>query len=78
MLDDTSRKVLTVMWNVYRNEPSRIDIANICKKSQRSEDQVKGAINSLVKEEFVLWERRTNTFRVIYSREEAKQTKFLG
>lgn len=72
MLGDDARKILTVMWNTYRNDPSRIDLAYICLKSQRTVDQVKDAINLLVKEEYVLWDKGANTFRVIYSRESSK------
>jgi predicted transcriptional regulator len=72
VLDDTARKVLTVMWNVYRNDPSGIDTKYISQRSQRTEEQVKSAINHLVTEGFVLWDRKDNTFRVLYNREDAK------
>ncbi|WP_054029026.1 hypothetical protein [Bacillus sp. FJAT-28004] len=72
MLDDTARKVLTVLFNVYRYNPSNIDILYISQRSLRTEDQVKDAINELVKEGFVFWDRKENTFKVLYSREEAK------
>lgn len=78
MLDDAARKVLTVMWNVYRNDPSKIDIADLSKKTQRSEAQIKEAINHLVKEDYVLWDKESNTFRVLYSREDSKPVKWRG
>lgn len=78
MLGDDARKILTVMWNTYRNDPSKIDLSYICQKSQRTIDQVKDAINLLVKEEYVLWDREANTFRVIYSREDSKPVKLQG
>ncbi|WP_028611090.1 hypothetical protein [Paenibacillus harenae] len=68
MLDDTTRKVLTVLWNTYRNEPCRIDISYISQRSQRKEEQVKEAVNQLVKEGFVLWDRKENSFRVMTNR----------
>lgn len=72
MLDDRARKVLTVLFNVYRNNPSSIDILYISQRSLRTEDQVKEAINELVKEGFIFWDRNENTFKVLYSRAEAK------
>ncbi|WP_054029202.1 hypothetical protein [Bacillus sp. FJAT-28004] len=72
MLDDTARKVLTVLFNVYRNNPSSIDILYISQLSLRTVDQVKDAINELVKEGFVLWDRKANAFKVLYNREAAK------
>lgn len=72
MLDDNARKVLTVLWNTNRNDPSKLDMPYLCQKSQRSEVQIKEAINNLVKEGYVLWDRATNTFRVLYSREKEK------
>lgn len=78
MLDDAARKVLTVMWNLYRNDPSIIVIADLCKKTQRNESQIKEAINHLVKEDYVLWDKQSNTFRVLYNREEAKPAKWRG
>lgn len=78
MLDDAARKILTVMWNTYRNEPSKIDLPYLCQKSQRTEAQVKEAINLLVKEAYVIWDKAANTFRVIYNREEAKPATWRG
>ncbi|MGO4696609.1 hypothetical protein AB4Z50_20220 [Paenibacillus sp. 2TAB26] len=78
MLDDAARKVLTVMWNVYRNDPSIIDVYYLSQKAQRTEEQVKDAINELVKEGFVLWDRKANTFKVLYNREAAKPVMSRG
>lgn len=78
MLDDTTRKVLTVLWNTYRNEPCEIDIEYISQRSQRTSDQVKASINSLVKDEYVLWDRKENSFRVMYNRAESKLTQWRG
>lgn len=78
MLDDTARKVLTVLWNVYRDKPSIIDIAYISQRAQRTDDQVKEAINELIKEEFVFWDRKANLFKVLYSREAAKPVLYRG
>lgn len=78
MLDDAARKVLTVMWNVYRNDSSIIDIDYLSQKTQRTEGQVKDAINILVKEGFVLWDRKANTFKVLYNREAAKSVMPRG
>ncbi len=72
MLDDVTRKILTVMWNINRDELSTIDVGYISHRSQRTEQQVKAAINELVKEGFVLWDRQTNMFKVLYSREDLK------
>lgn len=78
MLGDGERKVLTVLWNTNRNEPSKLDIPYLSKRSQRSESQIKEAINILVKEGYVLWDKAANTFRVIYNRDEAKPVMWRG
>lgn len=72
MLNDTTRKVLTVLFNVYRDNPSFIDVFFISQRTLRTEAQVKEAVNELVKEGFVFWDRKANTFKVLYCREEAK------
>lgn len=69
MLDDNARKVLIVLWNTFQHEPFIINLTYLCQRSQRSETQIKDAINLLVKEGYVLWDKNANTFRVIYSRE---------
>lgn len=78
MLDDAARKIITVMWNTYRNDPSQINLAYLCQKSQRTEFQVKEVINLLVKEDYVIWDKATNTFRVIYNREDVKPIEWRG
>ncbi len=72
MLDDVARKILIVMWNINRDELSTIDVGYISHRSQRTPQQVKDAINELVKEGFVLWDRQANMFKVLYSRESLK------
>jgi hypothetical protein len=78
MLDDTTRKILTVIFNVYRDNPSIIDVAYISHKSQRTEDQVKESINILVKEGLILWDQQNNTFKVLYNRIENKPVVWRG
>lgn len=72
MLDDNARKVLIVLWNTFQHKPSKINVPYLSQRSQRSEDQIKDAINLLVKEGFVLWDRNANTFQILYSREHLK------
>jgi DNA-binding MarR family transcriptional regulator len=78
MLDDNARKILMLLWHTIHHEPSMIDISYLCHRSQRNETQVKEAINLLVKEGYVLWDKGANTFRVIYTRESEKHPKAWG
>jgi len=64
VLDDTSRKVFTVLWNTYRNDPFIIDVELISQRSQRTEDQVKDAVNELVKERYLYWNKEAGTFQI--------------
>ena len=76
MLDDVARKVLTILWNTYRNDPFTIDVAHISHRAQRTDGRVKIAINTLVKEGFVLWDRQSKNFRVLYNHEDAKPKRW--
>jgi len=64
VLDDTSRKVFTVLWNTYRNDPFILDVGLISQRSQRTEEQVKAAVNELVKERYLFWVKEAGTFQL--------------
>lgn len=65
MLDDTSRKVLRVLFSNHFFHEFELDIDFVVRRSMRSEQQVKDAINKLVSEQFVKWNKKDNTFKVI-------------
>lgn len=75
MLEDGARKVLTVLWNTYRNEAAEIDLPYLCQRSQRTERQVKEAVNLLVKEGYLIWDKASHKIRVLYHREEEKAAR---
>lgn len=64
MLDDTTRKVLRILYNKYRFEEFKLDVSLIARYSMRSEDQVKAAVNELVKIGYVRWHKERNTFEL--------------
>jgi hypothetical protein len=72
MLDDTARKILTVLWNTKRHNPFRIDIKRLKRLSRREIPQIKDAINLLVKEEYLLWDKVNNSFKIQYASPDEK------
>lgn len=64
MLDDTQRKVYKIIGNKYRYEWFTIDVALLTRLSMRTEQQVKDAVNYLVKEGYLQWDKKENMFRV--------------
>lgn len=64
MMDDTTRKVRLVIYHNYRNEWAAIDLKLICRFSMRSEQQVKDAINWLVKEGYLQWDKNAKLIRI--------------
>jgi len=64
MLDDTTRKVYKIIGNKYRYEWFAIDLAILVRLSMRTEQQVKDAVNFLVREGYLQWDRKDNKFRV--------------
>lgn len=65
MLTDTARKVKRILYNHHFFEKFELDVLSIAKLSLRTDQQVKDAINELVKEKELLWHKETNTFQVV-------------
>jgi len=65
VLDDTSRKVLRVLFSLNFFNPQSIDINKLVRLSGRTEQQVKDAVNSLVSERYVEWDKQNNMFKVM-------------
>ena len=65
MLDDTNRKVLRVLFSLNFFNPQSIDINKLVRLSGRTEQQVKDAVNSLVSERYVEWDKQNNMFKVM-------------
>lgn len=55
MISDDARKVLAVIWNMYRHEWVDIipDLPTICLRAGRSERVVRDALNELIKAEYL-------------------------
>jgi len=68
MLDDTSRKVLRILFNHYHFEEFTLDVALVARLSLRTEQQVKDGINTLVKEGNIVWYKEHNTFKLATQR----------
>jgi hypothetical protein len=54
MLDDTSRKVLRILYNLYRYDDFKLEIETLARYAMRSERQIKDAINTLVKDKYLV------------------------
>lgn len=65
MLDDTSRKILRILFSLNFFNFSQIDVSYIARVSIRSEQQVKEAINNLVIEQYIEWDKQDNAFKVL-------------
>lgn len=65
MLDDTTRKILRIMFSLNYFNYSQIDVTHLARVSIRSVQQVKEAINTLITEQYVEWNKEDNTFKVI-------------
>jgi len=57
MLDDTSRKVLRILFNLYRFNEFTIDVELLARYAMRTEIQIKNSINTLVKDKYLLWDK---------------------
>lgn len=64
MLDDTTRKVYRVLYNIHRNEWFALELGVITRLSMRSEQQVKDSVNWLVREGYLKWDKSNNMFMV--------------
>jgi len=64
VLDDTTRKVYRIIGNKYRYEWFTLDVALIARHAMRTEQQVKDAVNKLVKDGYLKWDKKENRFMV--------------
>jgi len=65
MLGDTSRKVLRMLFSLNFFNPQKVDINQLVRLSGRTERQVKNAVNSLVSERYVEWDKQNNMIKVL-------------
>lgn len=71
MLSDTDRKVLRILFNIYRNNWSRPDLDQLCRLSGRPPQQVRAAVKTLIQERYVELDRQF--VRVVRAWEETAQ-----
>lgn len=64
MLDDTSRKVLRILFNLYRGEIFYLDVELISRYSFRSEERVKDAVKKLIELEYLGWNETRNRYKI--------------
>ncbi|MGO4371969.1 hypothetical protein AB4Z21_14490 [Paenibacillus sp. MCAF20] len=74
MLSDDARKVLAVLWSLNRYGEFKVDMKELRRKSQRTEPQVRDALNELYKEGYLLWDKLNGIFRLLYSSELEKRS----
>lgn len=65
MMDDTDRKILRVMWNLYRFNAARINVGRLSRLSGRSKDQITGTLTRLCEERYIKWDEASATVQVI-------------
>lgn len=63
MLDDTTRKVLRILYNSYRQEWARVDLDRLQHLSGRSRQQVETALRELAEKGYI--EHREGLTRVL-------------
>ncbi|KIL42108.1 hypothetical protein SD70_02695 [Gordoniibacillus kamchatkensis] len=63
MLSDLERKVLMILWNLYRDTWSRPDLLKVSRLSGRTEQKVREAIKALRAAEYI--EVRIGELRVL-------------
>ncbi len=69
MLSDDARKVLLIVWSMYRSEWANYtkDIPVICRRSGRTERRARDALNELVKLGYL--EHKEGHTRVLFASE---------
>lgn len=70
MLDDTSRKVLRILFNMYRFSEFTIDVKQLAHYAMRTERQIKNAVNTLVKDKYLLWNKEQRLFMIDTNKQE--------
>lgn len=64
MLDDTTRKVYRILYNRNSHFEFNIDVSKLARLSMRTEQQVKDAVNWLVKERYINWDKEKGVFKI--------------
>lgn len=70
MLDDTSRKVLRILFNLYRFNEFTIDVELLARYAMRTPKQIKTAVNALVKDKYLLWDKEQGLFIIDTDKQE--------
>jgi hypothetical protein len=77
MLTDTERKLLQIIWSMYRDfEPHHIYMPDLLRYSQRRERQVLKALDSLAASKHIEWDRHLKTVRFIRTEEETPTFRY--
>ena len=68
MLTDTERKVLRILYNLYRHDPAEINLPALERYAQRSPVQLLEALGGLRDKGLIEWDAERGLVRVIYWR----------
>lgn len=66
MLDDTSRKVLRVLFSNYFFHEFELELDYVVRRSLRSEESVKAAISDLILQRYLQWDKHKNLYKVMH------------
>jgi DNA-binding MarR family transcriptional regulator len=65
MLDDTSRKMLSIFYTLYRYDSAHIDLDRLARLVGGSKAKVVKAIRALAKAHYIAWDERASIIRVV-------------
>jgi predicted transcriptional regulator len=63
VLSDTERKLLRIVWKLYRSDWHKPDLTTLCRLSQRTPEKVKAAVSSLIAQGYI--EAQDGRLRVV-------------
>lgn len=76
MIKDNSRKIQTMIFHLYGYEEFKINVAYIARLSTRSEIQVKEAVNDLIINKLLQWDKKTDIYKLLPPPREVKSNRY--
>jgi hypothetical protein len=62
--------VLRILYNLYRFSEFQIEVKQLAQYAMRTENQIKDAINTLVKDKYIFWDKDKNEFMIDTNKQE--------
>jgi len=64
-LDDNARRVLRMLFDLYRAEANRLDVDRLMRLSGKSKDMIMPAIEQLLEKRYIIWDRESGVMQVL-------------